>query len=322
MPGEVGLDTLFDDPDGFDRDELAERLRTLAADGVYIGGSSWKYEGWIGQIYSRSNYLSRGRLSRRLFEATCLKEYAQTFPTVCGDFAFYQFPEPEFWEKLFQPLPEGFRFAFKVPEQITCKMFPSQPRYGPQAGKQNDTFLDAGLLGEMFLQPLEPYRDKTALLIFEFGTFAKRAMAELSEFLERLDPFLAALPRQFRYAVEVRNPEFLQPEYFACLRSHGVAHVYNAWSRMPELGQQIVIPESATADFMVCRALLRQGRPYEQAVAMFSPYTEIRDPNPAARDALRVLIQRGSRRTAHDVPICEQPAGGKRAAHDHGDYGA
>jgi hypothetical protein len=25
---------------------------------------------------------------------------------------------------------------------------------------------------------------------------------------------------------------------------------------------------------------------------MFAPYTEIRDPNPAARDALRVLIQR------------------------------
>jgi uncharacterized protein YecE (DUF72 family) len=189
-------------------------------------------------------------------------------------------------------VPEGFQFAFKVPEQITCKMFPAHLRYGPQAGKANEAFLDAEVLREMFLRPLWQYRDKTALLIFEFATLAKRAIAELSEFLERLDPFLAALPAEFRYAVEVRDPEFLQPDYFACLRTYGVAHVYNAWARMPELGRQIVIPESATADFLVCRALLRQGRPYEEAVAMFSPYTEIRDPNPAARDALRVLIQR------------------------------
>src|SRR5690349_2999408 len=39
----------------------ASRLRGLASEGVYLGGSSWKYEGWLGQVYSRSNYLSRGR---------------------------------------------------------------------------------------------------------------------------------------------------------------------------------------------------------------------------------------------------------------------
>ena len=170
-------------------------------------------------------------------------------------------------------------------------MFPSHLRYGPQAGKDNESFLDAELLKEMFLRPLWPYHGRTALLIFEFGAFSRRALADLGQFLERLDPFLAALPPQFRYAVEVRNPEFLQPEYFRCLRARGVAHVYNAWSRMPELGQQIALPESATADFLVCRALLRQGRPYEEAVAMFSPYSEIRDPNQGARDSLRLLIR-------------------------------
>jgi uncharacterized protein YecE (DUF72 family) len=144
----------------------------------------------------------------------------------------------------------------------------------------------------MFLRPLWPYHNRMALLIFEFGAFSRRAIAETSEFLERLDPFLAALPPQFRYAVEVRNPEFLQPDYFGCLRARGVAHVYNAWSRMPELRQQMALPQSATADFLVCRALLRHGRPYEEAVAMFSPYSEVRDPNPGARDSLRLLIQR------------------------------
>ena len=45
-----------------------------------------------------------------------------------------------------------------------------------------------------------------------------------------------------------------------------------------------------TADFVVSRALLRRGRAYEDAVAMFAPYTEIKDPNPEARESLRVLI--------------------------------
>jgi len=283
---------LFDEPFSFDRQNLRDRLARLASENIFIGGSSWKYEGWLGQIYTRTRYTVKGRFSRRLFEQTCLREYAETFPTVCGDFAFYQFPAPEFWEKLFTQAPEGFRFAFKIPEQITCKIFPSHARYGPQAGTDNPSFLDVEMLKQMFLRPLWRHRDKTALLIFEFGTFAHKSFAGLGEFLDRLDPFLAALPREFRYSVEIRNPEFLQPDYFQCLRTHGVAHVYNAWSRMPELGRQIAMPDSVTADFLVSRALLRYGRPYEDAVAMFAPYTEVKDPNPETRDALRVMIER------------------------------
>jgi uncharacterized protein YecE (DUF72 family) len=283
---------LFEEPGGFDREALARKLRELASEHIFVGGSSWKYQGWLGQIYSRDRYLSRGRFSRKLFEAECLREYAETFPTVCGDFAFYQFPTEEFWRRLFQHTPDNFQFAFKVPEQITCKVFPTHPRYGAQAGKENEAFLDSRVLQEMFLRPLLPHREKTALLIFEFGTFGHRSFAELAEFLDRLDPFLASLPPEFRYAVEVRNPEFLEKDYFSCLRRHGVAHVYNGWSKMPELRHQIALPDSATANFLVCRALLRHGRLYEDAVATFAPYTEIQDPNPEARESMRILIGR------------------------------
>ena len=283
---------LFEDPAGFDRAGLAGRLRALAEQNVLIGGSSWKYEGWLGQVYSRERYLARGRFSPRLFQSECLSEYAETFPTVCGDFAFYQFPTVEFWRKLFGQTPSHFQFAFKVPEQITCKVFPAHPRYGSQGGKGNPAFLDAGALQEMFLRPLLPHRGQTGVLIFEFGAFGQRSFAAADEFLARLDPFLAALPPEFRYAVEIRNPDFLTADYFSCLRSRRVAHVYSAWSRMPELGRQMAIPGSSTADFLVCRALLRRGRMYENAVAAFSPYTEVRDPNPEARESMRVLIGR------------------------------
>ena len=285
MPG------LFEEPATFDRDGFRDRLASLAAEGIYIGGSSWKYEGWLDQIYDRSLYLSRGRFSKKAFEETCLREYASVFPAVCGDFAFYQFPTDEFWRKLFVQVPPGFQFGFKVPEQITCKVFPAHTRYGAQAGLENPAFLDVRLFLDAFLRPLIPYHANTGVLIFEFGTFARSNFPSVREFLDRLDPFLSELPTEFRYGAEIRNAEFLTPEYLDCLRSHQVAHVYNAWTRMPELPAQIAVPKSVTADFLVCRALLRRGRPYEEAVKKFSPYSEVLDPNPSAREGLREIVQ-------------------------------
>lgn len=283
--------SLFDDPHSF-RNKLAQALAALAKDRIFIGTSSWKYEGWLDQIYTPSNYLYHGRFSKKAFERDCLREYAEIFPTVCGDFAFYQFPTEAFWQRLFERAPAGFQFAFKVPEQITCRLFPNNPRYGAQGGLENPSFLDSYLLHAEFLKPLEAYQDRIAVLIFEFGAFAKGAFSSVAEFVERLDPFLAELPAHFRYAVEIRNEELLDREYFACLRSHGVGHVFSAWAKMPELGAQLAIPESITTDFIVSRALLRRGRKYEQAVQLFSPYKELRDPYPEVRASLRELIER------------------------------
>ena len=285
------LPGLFDEPNSFDRDGLRDRLSELAVQGIYVGGSSWKYEGWLDQIYDRTLYLSRGKFSKKAFEENCLREYATIFPAVCGDFAFYQFPSDDFWRKLFSQVPPTFQFGFKVPEQITCKVFPTHARYGPQAGLANPSFLDARLLLDAFIRPLIPHHANTGVLIFEFGTFSRSTYLGVSEFLEHLDPFLSYLPAEFRYAVEIRNAEFLTPQYLACLRSHKVAHVFNAWTRMPELPVQLAVPEVLTADFLVCRALLRHGRRYEEAVRKFQPYSEVQDPNLSARQGLREIVQ-------------------------------
>jgi uncharacterized protein YecE (DUF72 family) len=291
--------SLFEEPSTFNWEALANGLRNLTARNIFIGGSSWKYEGWLGQIYTQSRYSMRGRFSKRLFEDACLAEYAETFPAVCGDFAFYQFPSAEFWKRLFNQVPDKFQFGFKIPEQITCRVFPMHDRYGATAGHDNPAFLDAGLLLDGFLRPLDPYRSKTGVLIFEFGAFSRRAMSGVDEFVERMDAFLEVLPRDFRYSVEIRNPEFLTPAYYQCLSRHNVAAVYNAWTKMPELSEQIAIPGSRTADFMVCRALLKRGRAYEDAVKKFSPYSEVQEVNEPARNALRELIHvaREERRT-------------------------
>ena len=288
--------SLFDEPSEFDRQRLSARLAALASENIFIGTSSWKYEGWLGQIYRRDRYLTRGRFSQKRFNDECLSEYAETFPIVCGDFSFYQFPSEQYWRKLFGSAPTTLQFAFKVPEDVTVKQFPRHPRYGARAGDDNSSFLDAGLFQSAFLDLLAPYQPRVAVLILEFGHLPKQCFADTGAFLQTLDPFLAALPRDFRYAVEIRNPEFLSPEYFACLRSHGVAHVLNAWTRMPEIGVQMRLRDADTGDFTVARALLRRGRAYEEAVAKFTPYSHVQDPNPETRDALRLLIARARER--------------------------
>ncbi len=287
--------SLFDEPSHFDRERLRNRLSALASQNIFIGTSSWKYEGWLGQIYTRDRYQTRGRFSQKRFQDECLREYAETFPVVCGDFSFYQFPSQDYWRRLFSSAPPALQFAFKVPEDVTVKQFPRHPRYGARAGDDNSSFLNADLFQSAFLDLVAPYRPRVAALILEFGSFPRQCFADTNAFLDRLDPFLAALPRDFRYAVEIRNPEFLSPEYFACLQSHAVAHVFSAWTRMPEIGVQMRLPAACTADFTLARALLRRGRAYEDAVAKFTPYSHVQDPNPETRDALRLLIAR-----AHD----------------------
>jgi uncharacterized protein YecE (DUF72 family) len=284
---------LFDPPPScfgppFDRPALSRRLRNLAGENIWIGTSSWKYPGWLDQIYTRERYVTRGKFSQKRFEAECLAEYAETFPIVCGDFSFYQFPSPEYWKKLFTSAPPELQFVLKVPEEVTVERFPKHARYGPRAGMVNESYLSADAVSALFLEPLEPYRARIPALIFEFGARG----ASPREFAESLDPFLDALPRTFRYAVEVRNREYLRPRYFDCLRAHGAAHVLNAWTKMPVLSEQMEIEDAFPADFTVVRALLRQGRKYEDAVQQLAPYDRVRDENPEARESLRKLIRR------------------------------
>jgi len=271
---------------------LAPKLRALAEKGLFFGTSSWKYEGWLGSIYDPKKYQTRGKLSVKKFETECLREYERVFPIVGGDFSFYQFPSAEYWKSLFESTDAGLRFGLKVPEEVTVPRWPQHARYGTRAGKPNEGFLDPKLFKELFARPLWRHRGRVAVLMFEFGTMAKTAMSGVDEFRERLGAFLDELPPGFRYGVEIRNPEYLGEPYFDVLRARNVAHVFNSWTRMPELIEQVDLPGIHTADFTVVRALLRRGQPYEDAVERFSPYRSVQAPAPAVREALRMLCER------------------------------
>ncbi len=254
-----------------------ERIRRWAARGVYFGTSSWKYPGWKGQVYLRDYP------SQKAFERECLAEYAALFPTVCADFALYDFPRPDRMQLLHDQTPGEFRVSLKVTDRITVKRFPNLPRYGPDAGAENPDFLNVELFQDAFLKPLEHLGRKLGILIFEFSTFHPSSGVTLAAYLGLMDRFLARLPRGYAYAVEIRNREFLTSDYLALLRTHGVAHVFNNWTRMPPVIEQTEIAGVLTAPFAVIRSLLKPGRTYEDAVRLFQPYESLREENPQAR---------------------------------------
>jgi uncharacterized protein YecE (DUF72 family) len=302
---------------------LAERVQRLARRGIYLGTSSWKYPGWLGRVYTPGRYATRRAFSEKKFNDTCLAEYAQVFPAVGGDFSFYQFPSEAYWKRLMDQVPSGFRFGLKVPEEITVQRWPKLRRYGQRAGRTNEGFLDAVLLADRFLEPLWPHRDKVGVIMFEFGTVHRGPLSEPAGFVTELDRLLGKLPTdEFRFAVEIRNPNFLgegdgggagdtggeggsgrnaggsnsceaasDSSYLDCLRSHGVAHVMNSWTRMPPLDEQLALPGALTANHVATRLLLRPGRTYQQAVDQFAPYERAQEVYDEGRAALGELIE-------------------------------
>ena len=125
----------------------------------------------------------------------------------------------------------------------------------------------------------------------------RKTFPNVGGFLARLEPFLASLPEGFRYAIEIRNADYLCPDYLGLLASRNVAHCFNAWTRMPALDDQARLSDAYTADFTVVRALLTGGRTYEQAVKSFEPYREIQDPNEGAREGMIEIVRQTLKRS-------------------------
>ena len=278
----------------FPRAEIATRLRDLASKGVFLGTSSWKYPGWSGLLYDEQRYLYRGKLAKSRFERECLSEYAETFSSVCVDAGYYQFPTAKQIAGLCAQVPSHFKFSYKVTEEITVKRFPHLPRYGNRKGVMNPNFLNPEAFKLNFLRPMEKHRDNIGLLIFEFSRLKPDLFPTGRAFVEEIDRFLGALPKEWQYGVEIRNKSLLHPDYFASLASHGVTLVFNSWEKMPGLEEQLALPESRTAPFAGARLLLKPGRKYSQAVDAFAPYNrtqeELPDVRKAAADLIRELL--------------------------------
>lgn len=250
------------------------RLIKLLHQGVYLGASSWKYPGWKNLIY-RAPYRSD-----KDFQSKCLEEYGAHYPTVGVDHTYYAFPKPQQILHYAQATPEHFRFVFKAPDQITTLQFPHLPRYGKRAGKQNSFFLDPDVCFQDLIEPLKPLGAKAGPIVFEFSRFKPSMIANGRTFLQRLGIFFEKLRSvtDHPFAVEIRNRNWLVPEYFSVLQKFNIAHVFNSWTHMPLLAEQQHLARETSLPFFLIRLLLYPGVQYADAVKSFSPYTELKRP--------------------------------------------
>ena len=256
---------------------------------IRFGTSTWTYEGWQGQIYTR-------KYTKTAFTRECLGEFCQylyrgqpLFRTVGNDATFYRPPSANQLTRYLTQIPEDFQMCFKVWEELTIPTYAKHARYGSRAGQVNPNFLNADAFTKLVLQP---YRDaqfgpNTGPFLFEFQRHGMPA----EEFIEKLDDFFDSVSAEFRYAVEIRNPGLLGPRYHDMLRAHGVAHVYNHWSYMPPLAEQHQRMKTMTAPFTVIRLLTPLKMTYEAAKKRAEPYDKIVGELPEMRKDTASLIQ-------------------------------
>lgn len=279
------------------RDRLPSKLR--------LGTSSWTFPGWAGLVY-QERYPNQ-----RAFLRDSIGEYARhpLMRTVGVDRGYYT-PVPE--EELAaysRQLPDDFRAAMKVWQRVTMPGFPRHPRYGADAGKENPSFLDA----ELFAQAVhEPARAG-------FGRHMGPWIVEIAPspspldpvwFCERLDAFLEAAPKDFPFAVELRNRKLLTPEYARTLQKHGASHVFNYWSRMPRIADQMRIEGLLEASPLVVRLLLPPGRRYADLKEAYAPFDRLVEPQPEMRQDVVRLVRAALERDIECYVIVNNKAEG------------
>jgi uncharacterized protein YecE (DUF72 family) len=185
---------------------------------LYLGTQGFSFKDWVGPFYPTGTT-----------QKTYLEEYSKHFPSVEIDSTFYGVPRDTTIQSWKDRTPEKFIFAAKFPRLIT-----------------HDKKLDrAQGDAEHFVHTMQGLGKKLGVLTMQF------AYDFTPNLFDRLDDFLANLPEGPRYAVEVRNRQWLTPNMGEMLSNHNVALVLQDLHYMPKL-------DWITADFSVIRWLGRR----------------------------------------------------------------
>jgi uncharacterized protein YecE (DUF72 family) len=193
-----------------------------------IGTASWKYPSWHGLVYSAPRGIDY------------LAEYATRFDTVEVDQWFWslfgpdkvRLPAPSDVESYRAAVPDDFRFSVKVPNAVTLTHFYRKAKSDPIV--PNPWFLSSDLFGR-FLTAIEPLGDVLGPLMFQFEYLNRRKMASQAAFEDRFGAFVEALPPGPTYALETRNPNYLNDSLFDLMERVGLAPVLLQGYYMPSI---------------------------------------------------------------------------------------
>ena len=175
-------------------------LPALAPDlpGVRIGCSGWMYRHWRGRFYPQ-----------RLAAKRWFRHYAETFDTAEINNSFYRLPPASTFAGWRDAAPPGFHYAVKANRFLT------------QAKKLKDC---AEPLARM-MAPLRELGHTTGPILYQLPPRFRIN-------LERLESFLALLPRDLAHVFEFREPSWYVPETLELLETYGASFCAHD---MPEL---------------------------------------------------------------------------------------
>ncbi len=207
-----------------------------------IGTCSWKFPSWHGLVYSAPkgiNYLA---------------EYARRYDTVEVDQWFWslfgvdsvKLPAPADVARYRDSVPDDFRFTVKAPNSVTLTHLYRKGKADPLVA--NPHLFSLSLFAS-FLSLLDPLEGILGPIMFQFEYLNRQKMPSQARFLELFHQFADQLSPGYRYAVEVRNPKYLNGPYFEFLERSGLS---------PVLLQGYWMPPIADLYRQWCDLLLRQ----------------------------------------------------------------
>lgn len=193
------------------------------------GTQSWQFLDWVGPFYPPGTK-----------RPDMLRLYATAFKTLEVDATFYGIPPEPILVRWRREVPEDFVFALKLPQEIT------HARHLAGGEEILHRFLDRVRLLEGALGPL---------LVQLSPGFVPSSMNR-----DVLRAFLAALPRDVRWAVEFRHREWLSPETLDLLRENqaALALVEGRWIRRGVF-HELALSTAPTADFAYVRWMGTDG---------------------------------------------------------------
>ncbi|MGE0193678.1 MAG: DUF72 domain-containing protein [Planctomycetota bacterium] len=190
---------------------------------VRLGTSSFSSKDWVGSFYPVGTP-----------PGAFLELYAQQLDAVEVDSTYYGLPRPSVVDGWARKTPDGFLLTAKFPRSIVHGGQGAKPE-GRLVLAPDATYEDR----DQFLGTMRRLGPRLGPLVLQFPYFNRQVFPSAGPFLERLDCFLADLPRDgLRYAVEVRNKSWVNQQLLDLLARHDVSFVLVDQAWMP-LGDEL-----------------------------------------------------------------------------------
>ena len=186
---------------------------------IRIGTQGWNYDAWVGPFYP---------IGTR--PADFLSVYARAFDTVEVDSTFYAIPAATTVRGWAQRTPRDFRFALKLPQEITHER----------------RLRDVADFAEQFFDRARELGEKLGPILIQLGPDLGPAE------LPALTRFLPMLPRDISFAIEFRQRGWIHDGVLALLAEHHVALALTDARWIPRK-QMLSLTERPTADFVYVR---------------------------------------------------------------------